>query len=235
MEVACQACEKIFKTSPSRVRDGKGKYCSGKCYRSVYRPAHNRKEPVRRICRYCESEFFVRASHATDDRGQFCSVACNMTFQHETAKLPLEIRFWAKVIKTDGCWQWTGAKNRGGYGVLNLGRGKSNVLAHRISWEIHFGPIPEKINALHDCDNPGCTRPDHLFLGTYADNSQDASRKGRIPGPRKLTWEQAREVRLRHATEAISQVELGRQYSISGSSVCNIVNFKTYKQSPVRT
>jgi len=93
---------------------------------------------------------------------------------------PIEIRFWYYVIKhDDGCWEWTGGTQKPGYGKLGAGGGDNAAYAHRVSWEIHYGPIPEGMRVLHRCDNPPCTRPDHLFLGTQTDNMKDMWAKGR--------------------------------------------------------
>lgn len=90
----------------------------------------------------------------------------------------LETKFWKRVIKTDGCWLWTGAITTFGYGHIHLGMGKFRD-AHRVSWGLHNGDVPEGLSVLHHCDNPPCTRPDHLFVGTQADNVEDMDRKGR--------------------------------------------------------
>lgn len=95
---------------------------------------------------------------------------------------PLAERFWSKVAKSDGCWQWTATLSTSGYGKIGVGPHGAGVLhAHRVSWELHFGPIPDGLWVLHHCDNRPCVRPDHLFLGTVIDNMQDAVGKGRIP------------------------------------------------------
>ena len=79
---------------------------------------------------------------------------------------------------TTGCWIWMGYLNSGGYGSFYVdGQLRS---AHRVSWELHYGPIPEGLNVCHHCDVPGCVNPDHLFVGTQKDNIRDALNKGRL-------------------------------------------------------
>ncbi len=99
-------------------------------------------------------------------------------------------RFWTKVAKGEGCWEWTAARSSG-YGVItrrDQNRGHS-IYAHRLSWELHYGPIPTGLWVLHHCDNRGCVRPDHLWLGTVQDNLADMRAKGRgyVPEPRRGT------------------------------------------------
>jgi hypothetical protein len=90
-------------------------------------------------------------------------------------------RFWNKVeVTTDSslCWEWKAAKAPNGYG--RFGMGSKVIQAHRVAWELIYGSIPDKLYVLHSCDNRGCMNPSHLFLGTYKDNMQDCSRKGRL-------------------------------------------------------
>lgn len=87
--------------------------------------------------------------------------------------------FWEKVEKAEednGCWEWTGSRING-YGHLCIS--KENVYSHRVSYMLHSGKDPDGMLVLHHCDNPSCVNPDHLFLGTYRDNTQDMIRKGR--------------------------------------------------------
>ena len=88
-------------------------------------------------------------------------------------------RFWDKVRVTGGCWMWTSARDRWGYGRFRTE--VSHVGAHRMAWMLAVGLIPGDLCVLHRCDNPSCCNPDHLFLGTAKDNIHDAMRKGR-PG-----------------------------------------------------
>ena len=107
-------------------------------------------------------------------------------------KRPAAARFWPKVEKSEdpnGCWLWTGAKIRGGYGFFH--DGTRNGVAHRWPYQQKYGPIPDGLVACHKCDVPACVNPDHIFIGTYTDNNRDMAAKGRnaMPGPGHPLWE----------------------------------------------
>jgi HNH endonuclease len=121
---------------------------------------------------------------------------------------PIETRFWEKVEKTDSCWRWTANKNNKGYGMIYWGKYARKCVAHRVSWELHYGVVPEGYEVTHKCDNPECTRPDHLVARTHRDNMLDKLYKGRaypdgwlenvraaVKASRKLTPEQAGEAK----------------------------------------
>lgn len=78
----------------------------------------------------------------------------------------------------DECWYWLGSQSSDGYGMVAL-RAYKGLRAHRLSYEIYKGPIPDDLLCCHTCDNILCVNPEHLFLGTTEDNGQDMSKKGR--------------------------------------------------------
>ncbi len=86
-------------------------------------------------------------------------------------------RFFSKVEKTDDCWLWIGGRGKKGYGFFKVAG--TQKLAHRVSYELFIGNIPEGLMVCHTCDNPPCIKPEHLFAGTAIDNAQDKKRKGR--------------------------------------------------------
>lgn len=150
---------------------------------------------------------------------------------------PLFDRFWAKVEVIDGCWEWTGYKNNTGYGSFMV-EGGAVRLAHRVSYEMHRGAIPKTGNhrdtcVLHRCDNRRCVNPDHLFIGTDADNAADKVAKGRVKrlfgsanGRTKLTKSDVIAIR---AAKGATQREIGESFGISHTHVRNILTGKHWK------
>lgn len=127
------------------------------------------------------------------------------------------------------CWAWTGTTNERGY--AQVGRNH----AHRLSYQLHVGPIPIGLLVLHRCDNPPCTNPEHLFLGTQADNIADAKSKGRLSGPRgeansksKLTGEQVRQIRAMCASGAMYRA-VADTFGVTHRTIGEIVRRKTWR------
>ncbi|WP_372356962.1 HNH endonuclease signature motif containing protein [Xanthomonas sp. NCPPB 3443] len=107
-------------------------------------------------------------------------------------------------VTETGCWLWTGATDTLGYGLITVARQKSGA-AHRAAYAELVGPIPRGMAVCHRCDTPSCCNPEHLFLGSQAENMRDASAKARISACR-LTHQQALEVRMsKEATSAIAR------------------------------
>ena len=133
-------------------------------------------------------------------------------------------------ITERGCWQWQGTANGGGYGLMCY-QGKSQS-AHRVSFMVFNGPIPEGLHVMHICDNPGCVNPDHLLVGTAKENRADCKNKGRLNAKRgsengfaKLTEEEVLEIR----TSDIGPRELAKKFGLHEGSVCNIRRGLTWK------
>jgi hypothetical protein len=150
---------------------------------------------------------------------------------------PVVERFWEKVnrdgpisrLELGPCWVWTNATN-GHYGKIGV-EGRP-VSVHRVSWELHYGPVPEGLLVLHHCDEQLCVKPDHLFLGTHRDNTQDMVQKGRDrfppPFPRgeahyaaRLTRAQVIEIRSRYPAE--TQLQLAQVFGVGRSTIGGIV------------
>lgn len=119
---------------------------------------------------------------------RFCRQACYREWQADRAAAGIVARFWNKVERTPTCWLWRASTVKG-YGQFAAPRelgGHPHIYAHRMAWILTNGPIPDNRSVLHRCDIPLCVRPDHLFLGTQADNLNDARAKGRLVDGRHL-------------------------------------------------
>ncbi len=137
--------------------------------------------------------------------------------------------FWAKTDQGPTCWIWKGPTNKMGYGYCHR-----NKKAHRIAWELTFGPIPKGMCVCHKCDVRNCVNPSHLFLGTTADNNYDMFAKGRdrqlngeAHGNSKLTAYQVQYIR--GCAQPGNYSALGRQFGVSYEQIRRIANGKEWK------
>lgn len=152
-------------------------------------------------------------------------------------------RIQTYVEVTPTCWEWTGHRNRDGYGMVKVwdaSRGRfASRLVPRVVWEIHNGPLPDGQEICHSCDNRACARVSHLFLGTHVENVADATAKGRNRGYRwdpakvrsgenharaKLTAGQVAEIRaaLTGKPPRGTQSRLARQYGVTVALISRI-------------
>lgn len=154
-------------------------------------------------------------------------------------RTPIADRFWPKVEKSDGCWIWTGCRCNRGYGQIGTGGKTAHTTAHRVSYELNKGPIPDGMHVLHSCDNPPCVRPDHLFLGTHTDNMRDmwAKQRGRCDGAGKvgsknprsvLTEEVVAEIR-RMATSGAKHKAIAEIFGVTRQAISYVVRRETWK------
>lgn len=182
-------------------------------------------------CQVCDEVFERYPSRA----GPCCSRDCLARFANAARQTWLQEtrgeRFWSKVRRGRGCWCWTGSVGRHGYGQLKLGG--RQLLAHRVAWGLS-NEDPGVACVLHRCDNPICVRPDHLFLGTKRDNSDDMISKGRASHPagaqcvrRKL--DQGLVDEIRSLRDLYKQTELALKFQISQSHVSRILRGVTWR------
>ncbi len=188
---------------------------------------------VLRVCEICGVSFWTPRSEVLRKGGRFCSPKCAVI----NRTIPLEHRFFLYVGKKqpNGCIPWVGHLMDNGYGQIRTKIGDKTrvVLAHRASYELMVGPIPDGLFVLHRCDNPPCINPVHLFLGTHQDNADDKVRKNRQAtgatqaGRAKLTDEQVRQIRSRYRRGYGNK--LAKEFGIDESGVSRIVHKLSYR------
>jgi hypothetical protein len=151
-------------------------------------------------------------------------------------KIPVEDRFHKFVEKDkNGCWNWTGKTRKDGYGTI-VYNGKE-TRAHRVSLILKGYVLNRSIKVCHNCDNPKCVNPDHLFLGTQKDNIKDMFKKHRnsayfdkgVKNPNaKLTQEQVNEIRNKYIPYKYSTNRLAKEYGLCQQNIWKIINHKRY-------
>jgi len=144
--------------------------------------------------------------------------------------IPLDVRFHTvpKRRRIGGCLIWMGG-TRSGYGMIGSGGTNSKPLyAHRVAYELAYGPIPDGMYVCHHCDNPPCVEPTHLFLGTQQDNEDDCvSKRRHMHGAThynaKMTTPQVIEARLLYATGEFGYYRLGIRFNVNPTTIRNII------------
>lgn len=143
-----------------------------------------------------------------------------------------EASFWSFVkmnFTGKGCWEWRGKQTSvAGYGRFKLG--KKRMSANRISYALAYGHVPKNMYVCHSCDNPSCVRPDHLFLGTPKDNSDDRTRKGRnAKGSKSGTAILDEEKVLTILKDNRTQIKIANEYGVSKSTIGKIKCGRNWK------
>lgn len=193
--------------------------------------------------RWTEEEIKILEDNYETNASEFlCWALPNRTWdaiQRKASELKLtrlttEERFWRKVKKRQSheCWDWAGVCDTSGYGQIEINR--KSIKTHRFSWEIHFGKIPDEMCILHYCDNPKCVNPNHLWLGTKKDNSDDKVNKNRQTKGEdvwcsKLTEDQVKEIRQLCCEKKLMKKEIAKMFNISNATISAIHTSKAWR------
>ena len=147
---------------------------------------------------------------------------------------PIREKLKRYIVADSGCWEWAGVKDRDGYGVFGHHRGKQ-LRAHRASYTEHIGEIPDGACVCHKCDNPSCINPDHLFIGSTRENTEDMIKKGRkfitsgsLHGMSKLTDKDVSEI-IELRKSGLLLKEIAAIYGVSFQHVSLITHRKSWR------
>jgi len=191
--------------SPFRPRDGREcevELCARKCTRKLY----------------CDKHYYRFKKHGDP----LLSQERYMVKDKSKKEIFLEK---IEITPDNECWNWMGSKNSWGYGRIAFK--STHQAAHRYAYDEFKGAIPASMLVCHNCDNPGCVNPDHLFLGTPADNMADMSRKGRHIGARKLNEDKVREIRALLKSE-LTHKAIAVKYGVGRSAIGAISTKQTW-------
>lgn len=225
---ACAQCGAPFTAYPSRVKKGDARYCSRRCgYDAMIKPG--------KPCAQCGRIF-----KSWQKRARLCSHAC----RDASMRVSLEDRLWRGVTKGEGCWLRLQSLDPDGYSRVSGKPERHFIRAHRLAYELTYGPIPDGLVVRHLCPgggNPACIRPDHLAVGTQADNVADRvaaghnangvrngsysqperRRRGEEHGCARLTENDVRQIRLARAQGALLR-DIASAFGTSQTNVSSI-------------
>lgn len=220
MRVPCMNCGEPFYVRELNPR----KHCSAKCRDE----SSEKKKAV--VCANCGRNFKYKHRNSST---KYCGPAC----YHASQKKPMTIdRLFHGTTRTDsGCLNRPWGSTISGYSSFNVD-GKTK-LAHRVSYEMHYGPIPDGLVVCHKCDNPFCIEPTHLFVGTHKDNTQDALQKNRLVRGEaaknsKLTDQDVLTIRARHKAGGITAAALAKEYKVSIALMSFVINRQRWTHLP---
>jgi len=240
--INCAGCGKpIVRTrSMSMCNISKVKFCSMECARSDSYVEVG--EETGNHCLFCEKPIVrvvypngAAESSPAARAKKFYSVECHNKHMRESGPK----NFWwnVDVRGKDDCWEWQGPRSARGYGkVRSYKHGvMKHTLAPRMAWELTHGEIPDKMCVLHSCDNPPCTNPEHLHIGTVAENNRERTERGRNNSRRgsnhhnsKLSEEQVSEIIRQVRSGGVSYAVIGEQYNVGYGAIQSSASGKTW-------
>ena len=234
----CIKCGKEFKKY-KKPGEAPAKFCSNAC--RVVKEHHGKT-----ICETCGIEFNWYRRDGRKPR--ICSHKCRSgivktwmsphgfswkNISQEQMEKQLRICFDERVEKTEDCWIWTGSKISRGYGSFHSDGTNKRISAHRLSWTIHNGKIPEGLVVRHKCNNPICVNPDHLELGTLKDNSADRIAAGNSGVGSKNNLASLNEEKVKEIKSllkiGLSGAEIGRRFDVTRTCINAIKKARTWK------
>ena len=198
------------------------------------------RSPKRKIPTFCGHECRLKIGTGFRPGGQIRISELNEEQKFERLKKSFE----KHVIRQEGCWSWKGPIAKGGYPVMSCRREIGSDRGHKASWIIHKGSIPKGMHICHSCDNPICTNPDHLWIGTYKQNNDDKIAKGRGKcGPlpimkgsanpsAKLNEDKVKEIKLL-IIKGSSSYSIAKDYNVSKKTIAQIKNGNNWKHVEV--
>lgn len=235
----CKKCGNEF--TRGKARKGVAEFCSMACKRT--NELHGESN-----CETCGIKFLWSRGRK-QAKPRFCSHKCRghtgfrpgcmfriSELSQEQKLEKLKLSFEKNVIRQEGCWGWKGRVDKANYGIMTCNSNIGPTRAPRASYIIHKGPIAEGLMVCHSCDNPICTNPDHLWLGTSRDNDNDRVFKGRQAkgsknGSSKLCEEKVKEIK-QMLKDGFKNVFISEKYGVSRDTISNIKNGKSWTHVP---